>query len=74
VREFEFRYRVAYRLTDRAGVDLAQPGQIDLHRDMTYDDTEVLAKESEQLLLYRDMKADAVQQMLRRLSAAKPVA
>src|SRR5882724_1436064 len=65
VREIEFRYRVAYRLTDHAGVDLAQPGQIDLHRDMTYDDTEVLAKESEQLLLYRDMKADAVQQMLR---------
>jgi LPS-assembly lipoprotein len=74
VREFEFRYRVAYRLTDRAGVDLAQPGSIDLHRDMTYDDTEVLAKESEQLLLYRDMRADAVQQMLRRLSAVKPVA
>jgi len=74
VREFEFRYRVAYRLTDRAGVDLAPPGQIDLHRDMTYDDTEVLAKESEQLLLYRDMRADAVQQMLRRLSAVKPVA
>ncbi|HEX9450907.1 MAG TPA: LPS assembly lipoprotein LptE [Burkholderiales bacterium] len=74
VREFEFRYRVAYRLTDRAGVDLALPGQIDLHRDMTYDDTEVLAKESEQLLLYRDMKTDAVQQMLRRLSVAKPVA
>ena len=74
VREFDLRYRVSYRLTDRAGVDLAQPGAIDLHRDMTYDDTQVLAKESEQLLLYRDMKADAVQQMLRRLSAAKPVA
>ena len=74
VREFDLRYRVTYRLTDRAGVDLAQPGTIDLHRDMTYDDTEVLAKESEQLLLFRDMKADAVQQMLRRLSVAKPVA
>ena len=74
VREFDLRYRVSYRLTDRAGVDLAQPGAIDLHRDMTYDDTQVLAKESEQLLLYRDMKADAVQQMLRRLSVAKPVA
>ena len=74
VREFDLRYRVSYRLTDRAGVDLAQPGAIDLHRDMTYDDNQVLAKESEQLLLFRDMKADAVQQMLRRLSVAKPVA
>jgi len=74
VREFDLRYRVTYRLTDRAGVDLSQPGSIDLHRDMTYDDTQTLAKESEQILLYRDMKADAVQQMLRRLSVAKPVA
>jgi LPS-assembly lipoprotein len=68
VREFELRYRVAYRLTDKDSIDLAPPGEISLRRDMTYDDTEVLAKESEEALLYRDMKADAVQQMLRRLS------
>lgn len=74
VREFELNYRVNYRLIDHAGADLAVPGQIDLRRDMTYDDTEVLAKESEEQLLYRDMKRDAVQQMMRRLSAAKPVA
>jgi LPS-assembly lipoprotein len=72
VREFDLRYRVAYRLTDRAGTDLASPGEIVLRRDMTYDDTEVLAKESEELLLFRDMKTDAVRQMLRRLSVAKP--
>jgi LPS-assembly lipoprotein len=73
VLEFEFHYRVSYRLTDPAGKELATPGQIDLSRDMTYDDNAVLAKESEQLLLFRDMKSDAVQQMLRRLSVAKPV-
>ena len=73
VREFELRYKVIYRLMDRAGNDLATAGQIDLTRDMTYDDNAVLAKESEQNLLYRDMKTDAVQQMLRRLSVAKPV-
>lgn len=74
VLEFELRYRVAFRLTDRAGTDLTAPGEIYLRRYMTYEDTEVLAKESEELLLYRDMKADAVQQMLRRLSVANPVA
>jgi LPS-assembly lipoprotein len=72
VREFELRYRVAYRLTDRAGTDLAPPGEIALRRDMTYDDTQLLAKESEELLLFRDMKTEAVRQMLRRLSVAKP--
>ncbi len=74
VREFELIYKVAYRLTDRAGKDLTAPSEILLRRDMTYDDTEVLAKESEELLLYRDMKADAVQQMLRRLSVAHTAA
>ena len=74
VLEFEIRYRVAFRLTDRAGKDLTAPGEIYLRRYMTYEDTEVLAKESEEALLYRDMKADAVQQMLRRLSVASPVA
>ena len=74
VKEFELRYKVVYRLTDLAGSDLAPPGEISLRRDMTYDDTEVLAKESEEALLYRDMKTDAVQQMLRRLSVAKPIA
>jgi LPS-assembly lipoprotein len=71
VREFELRYRIAYRLTDKNSVDLAPPGEITLRRDMTYDDTLVLAKESEEALLFRDMKADAVQQMLRRLSVAQ---
>ncbi len=68
VREFELRYRVAYRLTDRASRDLVPPGEILLRRELTYEDTKVLAKESEEQLLYEDMKSDAVQQLLRRLS------
>jgi LPS-assembly lipoprotein len=31
----------------------------------------VLAKEAEEVLLYRDMQSEAVQQLLRRLSAVK---
>src|SRR6185436_1076818 len=72
VREFELRYRVAYRLTDRTGTELATPGEIVLRRDMTYDDTVLLAKESEEALLFRDMRTDAVRQMLRRLAVVKP--
>jgi LPS-assembly lipoprotein len=41
---------------------------------VSYDDTQVLAKESEEQLLFRDMQSDMVQQILRRLAAArKPV-
>lgn len=72
VREFELRYMVAYRLTTPDGKDLTPPAEIRLRRDMTYDDTEVLAKESEEALLFRDMKSDAVQQVLRRLAAVTP--
>jgi LPS-assembly lipoprotein len=71
VREFELRYRVFYRLTNAAGVDLTPAGDILLRRDMSYDDTQVLAKEAEEALLFKDMKSDAVRQIMRRLSAIK---
>jgi LPS-assembly lipoprotein len=41
---------------------------------MAFDETQVLAKESEEALLYRDMQADLVQQIMRRLAAVKPPA
>lgn len=68
VREFELIYRVGYRVMDNQLQDLVAPGEILLRRDMTYDDTLTLGKESEETLLYRDMQTDAVQLMLRRLS------
>jgi LPS-assembly lipoprotein len=34
----------------------------------------VLAKEAEEATLYRDMQLDMVQQIVRRLEAAKPIA
>jgi LPS-assembly lipoprotein len=39
---------------------------------MAFDETQVLAKESEEALLYRDMQADLVQQIMRRLAALRP--
>ena len=44
---------------------------IALTRDITFADTDVLAKEAEEQLLFRDMQSDMVQQILRRLAAAK---
>ena len=72
VREITLRYRVSYRLTDAKGVEYIPASQIVLRRDITYSDTDVLGKEQEEALLYRDMQSDAVQQMVRRLEAAKP--
>src|SRR6267143_911365 len=40
---------------------------------LSFSDAQVLAKEAEEALLYRDMQRDMVQQIMRRLVAAKPV-
>ncbi len=73
VRELRLRYRYAYRIVDAKGRDLVPPGEVELSRDLTYDDSNVLAKEQEEVLLWRDMQSDMVQQLMRRLVAVKPV-
>ncbi|MCX7147844.1 MAG: LPS assembly lipoprotein LptE [Rhodocyclales bacterium] len=47
------------------------PSTITLRREITFSDDLVLSKESEEALLKRDMESDLVQQLMRRLAAAK---
>lgn len=42
-----------------------------LRRDITFSDDLVLSKESEEVLLWRDIQGDLVQQLMRRLAAAR---
>jgi len=70
VRELQLRYRVQYIVYDKNKKPIAPPGEILLRRDYSFNDQEQLSKESEEALLYRDMQADAVQQLVRRLQAA----
>ena len=75
VSEYRLRYQVGIRVTDPKGGQVYLPtSEILLTRDMSYSDAQVLAKEAEEALLYRDMQSDMVQQILRRLVAAKPAA
>lgn len=71
VREFQLRYRVGFRLHDGKGGEFLPASTIELRRDVTYNDSEVLAKETEEQLLYRDMQFDMVQLVMRRLAAAQ---
>ena len=71
VREFQLRYRVGFRVHDNKGADFVPQSVIQLTRDVTFNDAEILAKEQEEQLLFRDMQTDMVQQILRRLAAAK---
>ena len=74
VREKRLRYRYGYRVVDDKGRDLIAPGVIELSRDISYADSDVLAKTQEEDLLWRDMESDLVQQLMRRLSMTKPSA
>lgn len=71
VREFQLRYRVAFRVHDGKGGEFLPTTALLLTRDITFNDTDVLAKETEELQLYRDMQFDMVQQIMRRLAAAQ---
>jgi LPS-assembly lipoprotein len=71
VREFRLRYRVGFRVHDGKGHDYVPQSNLELTRDVTFNDAEVLAKENEEQLLFRDMQSDMVQQIMRRLAAAK---
>ncbi len=72
VREYRLVYRVGFRVGDGKGGDFVPPSTVQLTRDITYDDAVALAKETEEQQLFRDMQADMVQQILRRLAAARP--
>jgi LPS-assembly lipoprotein len=75
VREFRLRYRVGFRVHDGKGNDYVPQSTLELTRDVSFNDAQVLAKESEEQQLYRDMEGDMVQQIMRRLeSAQKPKA
>jgi LPS-assembly lipoprotein len=71
VREFRLIYRVGFSVDDAKGSTFLPGTTVTLTRDVTYDDTVALAKEAEEQLLFRDMQSDMVQQILRRIAAAK---
>ena len=72
VREISLYYTLVFHVTNKFGKDLLAPTTISLRRDISFNESEVMAKEQEEAMLYRDMQSDLVQQVLRRLAALKP--
>lgn len=71
VREMQLRLRVKFRIRTPGGVEMVPETEILQQRDFTYNESLALSKEAEEALLFRNMQSDIVQQLLRRLSAAK---
>lgn len=69
VREYELLYHVTYRWREASSELWGQPQSIEQRRDYSYDDTQLLAKESEEARLYNDMRSEAAREIMRRLNA-----
>ncbi len=72
VTEYRLQLNYRFRLVDSKGRELVGPNEINLSRDISYSDSNVLAKDLEEGLLWRDMNNDLVAQIVRRLSIVKP--
>ncbi len=72
VREYRLQLSYTFRVINAKGQVLVPPNEVNLTRDISYDDSNVLAKGLEEELLWRDMNNDLVNQIMRRLSIIKP--
>ncbi|MBE3027903.1 hypothetical protein GQ37_007360 [Janthinobacterium sp. BJB1] len=73
VSEYQLGYSINFRVLDKAGNQLLAPTTISLVRPITFNEAQLLAMETEETQLYRDMRNDMVQQIMRRLAAIKPL-
>ena len=71
VRELELRLRVHFRLHGQQGQEWIANTELLQQRDISYNETSALSKEGEEVLLFRDMQNDIVQQLMRRLAMFK---
>lgn len=67
VKEYELNYAVTFGVKRPGGEVLLAPQTVEVVRQMTFDETQVLAETSEQQQLRQKMVNDAVRQILRRL-------
>lgn len=69
--EYQLRLRVRFRVLDKDSLELIEPTDLIARRDITFNESDLLAKESEEGLLYRDMQNDLVRQMVNRLAGMR---
>ena len=71
VRELQLRVKLNFRAHTPAGRELIPRAELLLARDLSYIENAALAKEYEEAELFREMQADVVSQVLRRLAAVQ---
>jgi len=69
VRELRLHCLLRYRVLRPDGTVLLKASDFERFRDLTYDESDALAKDTEQSTLYRDMQSDIAIQLMRILAA-----
>lgn len=71
VQEYELHYAVTFAVLDHQGKELLPAQTVGRLRAVSFSESQVLAKGAEEELLYRDLRRDVVQGVVRRLGAVK---
>ena len=69
VRELQLRVKFNFRARTPGGRELIPRAELLVSRDLSYNETAALAKAYEEAELYREMQADVVSQVMRRLAS-----
>lgn len=69
VRELQLRLKFNFRVRTPGGRELIPRAELLVSRDLSYSETQALAKEHEENELFREMQSDVVAQVLRRLAS-----
>ena len=72
VSEYRLQLTYTFRVVNQKGQILVPSNEVSLTRDISFSDSNILAKDLEEGLLWRDMNNDLVNQIMRRLSIIKP--
>jgi LPS-assembly lipoprotein len=72
VREFELVHVLTFRMRTGKSEKWEKPSTIQNRRDFSYTDAEILAKAYEEVMLYENMRQDAVREILRQIEVYRP--
>jgi LPS-assembly lipoprotein len=71
IREFQLRIKILFKVRTPSGIEKIPELEMIQRRDISFNESAVLAKEMEEELLYQNMQTDLIYQILRRLAAIK---
>ena len=67
VREFQLRYSISFKVTDKNGREIVPISYIEVNRVLPFSDSAFLASQKEEEMLIKEMKKDAILKMMDRL-------